>query len=454
MKKRDKKNRSRHGSTSIFLAIIISALILVECTFLAFVWNLDYALAVNTALKTELDTILSDYNRQLFDCYGIYAFSIDDVDNYCFDKALEINGLDSRSVLYSTASYKITTEDLRKAISSYYWYRGSGVAVNTVIDDYGSFIKELDKTGIIDKISQYMQSPASGYVSQIIKGSESAEEWVKKAGELLNADDLIEQIDEIDTIRSTFSDVLHDSDIGLDVDITNWEGILDTLSKLEKVVDGASDASGNNVLSKLNISHYCAYNFDCAKPPVDDASINGPPFKSIHGDKKADCEYLITGLDETAAVLLTGMNVAHVLILANLLKDYANEQIRNTVEVIAEVISVIISAVSEGSVNIDSKWIALGLMLYVAMVQSIKDVYHVNKGEKVTIFEYDGVKMITFDYRDFLYLFCLCTPEEKLLERSLEILERDYGDLYKGISLEADFRGNEFTAEKSYQLYE
>ena len=66
MKRTDKHIKTRRGVSSLFLAVILSALILVECTFVAFVWNLDYALSVNTALKTQIDTILCDYNRQLF----------------------------------------------------------------------------------------------------------------------------------------------------------------------------------------------------------------------------------------------------------------------------------------------------------------------------------------------------------------------------------------------------
>ena len=104
MKKDNKLKRSKHGASSIFLAIVLSALILVECTFLTFVWNLDYALTVNTALKTQIDTILSDYNRQLFSIYGLYAFSLDDVDDECFDKALEINGLEAKSTLYVSST--------------------------------------------------------------------------------------------------------------------------------------------------------------------------------------------------------------------------------------------------------------------------------------------------------------------------------------------------------------
>ena len=178
MKRIKNSIKTRHGASSIFLAIILSALILVECTFLNYVWNLDYALSVNTALKTEIDTVLSDYNRQLFDVYGIYAFSIDDVDDYCFNKALEINGLDAKAELYVSSGYTLTAEDLKTAISSYYFYRGSGISFKGIVEGYSDLLIEMDKRGIFSQVGKFMQSPAAGYLSQMIKGSETAEEWI------------------------------------------------------------------------------------------------------------------------------------------------------------------------------------------------------------------------------------------------------------------------------------
>ena len=121
-------------------------MILVECTFLAFVWNLDYALSVNTALKTEIDTVLADYNRQLFDVYGVYAFSLEGIDNECFNKALEINGLTARSTLYVSGRHKVTTEDLRKAISSYYLYRSTGLVAKTLVNSFSDMFLQLDNS--------------------------------------------------------------------------------------------------------------------------------------------------------------------------------------------------------------------------------------------------------------------------------------------------------------------
>lgn len=453
MKRTDKNRRTKRGASSLFLAVIMSALILVECTFVAFVWNLDYALSVNEALKTQVDTILCDYNRQLFDVYGIYAFTLDEVDDECFCKALEMNGLTSQSTLVVTAADEFTTEDLKTAINSYYWYRGSGISLKGLVEGYAEMIRRTDEKGILNQVGEYMQSPAAGYVSDMIKGSEDASQWIGKAGEALNLDEILEEAADLDDIRANYKDTVKDIELDIDIDIDDWEALLDTLSFLESTMDNLTDMS-DPVMTKMNVSHYCAYNFDCCFAPDGDASITGTEFSSIHGDKQVDAECIITGLEDYPAIFKVEYLMVQVLIVSNMLKDYANEEFRNTMEVLGQIISTIISAVSEGTVNIDYRIIAAGLIYICASFQSIKDHYQVIKGKRAVIFEYEGEKMVTFSYRDFLYLFALCTPVEELLERSHAVLERDYGELYKGITLEADFRGDAYSVTKSYQLYE
>ena len=453
MKRTDKNRRTKRGASSLFLAVIMSALILVECTFVAFVWNLDYALSVNEALKTQVDTILCDYNRQLFDVYGIYAFTLDEVDDECFCKALEMNGLTSQSTLVVTAADEFTTEDLKTAINSYYWYRGTGISLRDLVDGYAEMIRRTDEKGILNQVGEYMQSPAAGYVSDMIKGSEDASQWIGKAGEALNLDEILEEAADLDDIRANYKDTVKDIELDIDIDIDDWEALLDTLSFLETTMDNLTDMS-DPVMTKMNVSHYCAYNFDCCFAPDGDASITGTEFSSIHGDKQVDAECIITGLEDYPAIFKVEYLMVQVLIVSNMLKDYANEEFRNTMEVLGQIISTIISAVSEGTVNIDYRIIAAGLIYICASFQSIKDFYQVIKGQRAVIFEYEGEKMVTFSYRDFLYLFALCTPVEELLERSHAVLERDYGELYKGITLEADFRGDAYSVTKSYQLYE
>ena len=453
MRKNNKQKCNKHGASTVFLALILSALILVECTFVAFVWNLDYALSVNTALKTQIDTILSDYNRQLFDVYGIYAFALDGVDDECFNKALEINGLTAQSTLYVAGTEELTAEDIRTAIASYYWYRGTGISLKGIVEGYSEFVREIDENNVLEKVGEYMQSPAAGYVSKIIGGDETAEQWIGKAGELLNLEELISEADGLNSIRYEFSSAMYDSDIGLDVDIADWEAVLNSLAFMEKSVEMLSDESLATT-TKFNTAHYCAYNFDCWIPPKGDGSITGTEFKSIHGDKKADSEYIITGLDKNAAVFKVELVMAHILTLGNFLKDYADEKIRNTLYAIASVISDIIYAISEGTVDIDPRIIQVGLTIYCAIAQGLKDVWDIMNGDRAVFFDYDGVDMITMSYRDFLYIMALSTPEEDLLDRCLEVLNRDYGTLYKGITLEADFRESTYSLGKSYQMYQ
>lgn len=449
----NKHRRNRHGASSIFLAIILSAVILVECTFLAFVWNLDYALSVNTALKTEIDTVLADYNRQLFDVYGVYAFSLEGIDNECFNKALEINGLSAQSTLYVSGRHKVTTEDLRKAISSYYLYRSTGLVAKTLVNSFSDMFLQLDNSGMLKKIGQFMDSPAADYVSKIIKGSETAEQWINKAGDVLNIDELLEEAANIDSLRKDYADSIRQSGIGIDVDVANWEQFLDCMSGFESFGNTLSDAS-LGTSTKFMTSHYCAYNFDCIMPPKDDASINGTPFDAIHGTRKADCEYLIAGDNDFFTIFGLHLDLIYILTAGNMLTDFANETYRTTINAISEVISLIIAAVSEGTVQIDYRIIAVGLTFYVGLVQSMKNYYDLTKGERIVFFKYEDMDLLQFSYRDFLFLFCLFTPEDDLLKRSLHVLKRDYGTLYKGVRLEADFRGETYYVEKSYQLYE
>ena len=453
MRRINRKTRTKPGASTIFLAIIMSALVLVECTYLSFVWNLDYALSVNVALKNQIETILSDYNRQLYSVYGIYAFSIEGIDNECFEKALEINGLESRSELYISGKQRFTCEDLKKAINSYYWYRGTGIGFKSVVQGYRDMILELDKKGILQKVGQFMKSPAAEYVSKILSGSESASEWITKAGDALNIDELTQEADSIDSLSSDYKKAVKDYGINIKIDAAEFESLLKAVSRLEKTYAALSDNS-NGMITKCNASHYCAYNFDCYFRPSGDASINGTSFDSVHGKRKADCEYIITGSGTEAATAEVSFLIAHVLVASCMLKDFANEKFRNTMEVIARVISAIITAVSEGAVNIDYRIIAVGLTFYCALVQAIKEYYAVLNGGRAVIFEYDREKIVTFNYRDFLYLFSLCVPLDTLLERSLTVLERDYGKLYKGLTLEADYRGQTYALTKSYMLYE
>ena len=47
---------------------------------------------------------------------------------------------------------------------------------------------------------------------------------------------------------------------------------------------------------------------------------------------------------------------------------------------------------------------------------------------------------------------CLVT-DDKMLERMIEVLERDYGNLYTAVGVSGTYRGKTYLQEKTYQMY-
>ena len=189
MRRTIKKIKNRYGASSVFLGIVLSAVILIECTFVAFVWQLDYNVKVNNAVDAQIDSIMCEYNRQLFDVYGIYAFTMNAVDDDIYRKALLACGFSEGPELDLVGYKKIDKKALRDAINIYYSYRGTGIAIIQIVDVFSEVIGEFLNTGVLAKIREYTSSPAAQYVTEIIQGSERISDRLEKAGKTLKIDD-------------------------------------------------------------------------------------------------------------------------------------------------------------------------------------------------------------------------------------------------------------------------
>ena len=69
-----RKVRSKKGVSTMFLAITVSALILLETTYVAFVADLDRRLTYERAVRLQMESFMARYNRELLKTYGLYAF--------------------------------------------------------------------------------------------------------------------------------------------------------------------------------------------------------------------------------------------------------------------------------------------------------------------------------------------------------------------------------------------
>ena len=453
MRKTVKRRKQRFGASSVFLAIILSAVILIECTFVAYVWELDYITKVNNAVDAQVESIMCEYNRQLFDVYGVYAFTKTAVDDDVYRKALLACGYEEGPQLDLAGYKKIDTKAFKDAIGMYYSYRATGIAIIQVADVFSEMIGEVIDSDVLKKTKEYTSSPAAGYVTEIIQGAEKISSWIEKAGEKLKIDELKKEIKIFDTLKKQLDGKDNDlEDLSFNISIKDikpaiqlFEGMMDLHETLGK--------NSFKLVSHIYEANYFSYNFDCSLKQELDSSINGTDFKDIHSKNKDDTEYILTGLTGTKALAAVNFLMLQVLTGTNFLRDYTDKEYRTKVDAVAKVISAIIAAVSEGSVDIDYRIITVALIVLIATFKAGKDIQTLRKGERVALYEKNGKKVVTAGYRDLLFLFMQAVPDDLMLERGLQILRRDYGELYTGLTATADTGFKKISVIRSYVLY-
>ena len=452
MRRRNKFRKNRYGASSVFLGIVLSAVILVECTFLRFVWELDYITKVNNAVETQVESILCEYNRQLFDVYGVYAFTIDVVDDDVYRKALLACGYSEGPVLDIGGYRSIDRKALRDAINMYYSYRGSGITINRIADFFSEMIDELVNNNVLKMIKEYTSSPAAGYVKDIIKGSEKLSSWIEKAGSVIDIEDAESYMKFFESLKKDCNDDNDLKEFSIDIRIDNMKPAIEFIDRMMQLHESVGKTE-NKLLSHINTANYLSFNFDCYLKQDIDSTINGTSFSDIHKKNKCDTEYILTGeIDNKANTGVTFLLMA-VLSCKNFLTDYLNKDYRSKIDVISKILSAIIAALSEGTVQIDYRIITVILIHMIACVKSIKEMKTLRKGERITLMKFKNKNVITAGYRDFLFLFMLGVPDSKMLERALVILKRDYGDLYTGFTASADAGLKKIKVTRSYALY-
>jgi hypothetical protein len=224
-----------------------------------------------------------------------------------------------------------------------------------------------------------------------------------------------------------------------------FEGMMDLHESLGK--------NSFKLVSHIYEANYFSYNFDCSLKQDLDSSINGTDFKDIHSKNKDDTEYILTGLTGNKAFAAVNFLMLQVLTGTNFMRDYTDKEYRTKVDCVSKVISAIIAAISEGSVDIDYRIITVALIVLIATFKAGKDIQTLRKGERVALYEKNGKKIVTAGYRDLLFLFMQAVPDDLMLERGLQILRRDYGELYTGLTATADTGFKKISVTRSYVLY-
>ena len=182
------RKRNKMGGVTVFLVIILSALIFVNAIYLNYIIDIDRRVTIERALKQQLEVILSRYNEQLFLEYGIYGFFMEDVDSDIYRNVIEATGYSYGEDIYIDSYRTLNTVQLEKAIRTYYSYRSVGILVSNVRNAVTYMFGELDKFDFADKLRKFGSEGGKKALNMLGKGA-------KVINTILGSDEVAELVD-------------------------------------------------------------------------------------------------------------------------------------------------------------------------------------------------------------------------------------------------------------------
>jgi len=461
----------KNGSAGIFLCIILSAVILTECVLYSGARMRGTEADAARSMRLQISQILCNYNEQLLGNYGLYGLNEASVNTQVFEACFSGN---EGFVIDAAPCGLITTDDLRMGITDYMQVRMPAIASAEILTRFKGVFSEIMDSTSFNKAKSLESSAWLGYVKDFLN---QKDKWSNVISSVLSAAEVIDvtgKLGELEEFASTLQEEMArattlylqgDSAASLSESFLNP----DYLSTIMGYADSYMNIELPEIADDLMINEYAAASFDSEIEYIKDgdnktpeANLLGIPFSDIHGDNRGDLEYILTGIDNgilsysTAKILIYDVRI--IVNLGTYLVD--SEKMKKAKE-IAEILSTGISLVSAGTVTIDPEALQF-IVLYVwALGQGFADLVKLTGGESIVLFDHSALaehsileNSLLTDYRDYLGLFLLAVPVEWKLSRILTLLKKDCGgELYKGVSLSLDYRGNSFMMEDTYDAY-
>ena len=446
-----KKNK-RRGATSVFLAIILSAIILVECTYIGLVEDLRCNLAYTRGVKLQVETFLSEYDRQLLKTYGIYAFRIDCIDDSVFTNTLEGSGIENHSDLFVCGINSFDTDDLRDAISLYYSYRSSGVFFDYLADYIFEAIEEVNQYGILDKIRSFTSSGASDVLINIIDGVSSVSEEIIQYASSLGIEDIDEYLENFSEFIELFDQLNNSGPLsGSSYSPRDFSFGIDSVTGLYNMMNSTADFISGPLFHGFAVN-YASYNFDCLLD--EDTALDGTSFSFFHEGDLFDSEYILTGLEDNSAGAACILLVFQFLFVTEIVKTVLDTEKMEWISVVADVLAVLIEILTLGEIPATPEICKAVIICYVAQFAAKFDLQDIITGDTVTLIELAGIPAINIGYREILNLYMNFVPDSVLLSRMTEIINRDFDNYACGISVASDCNGTEINYSRTYDIYE
>lgn len=459
------RKNGRRGGITVFLCIILSVLIIIETIFISGSYQRKSEVILTEAVSHQVEQILSQFDRDALNWYGIYVLDNVTADHAVFDRMTD--SMDGFEFSYHLTD-QMNNDDLRAAVSEFMRLRGLAFEGTALLDRLNISLSQLTGTdanlsvgvaSVLPTLKEYVKNRKA--FAAAITALQILCNTLGIGGKMKDFLDFMDQLS--DVFEEHGSAALQIGDSSVVVSVFDPACI----SSLTSVFDQYLDADLPSAVDRLLINEYAAFSFDSRVKKYEsdngmepETNILGIPFSDIHGQNQCDLEYLLVGasrpIDNT--FVASGLLIGTRLLLN--MSAFLMDSTKRTVALgIAEVLSLLISIISLGTVIIEPHAIEYFILFIMAYIQSVTDSLKLVNGLSVPLFYNKKVTDTLGDfsdtnYRDYFRLFLLFVPEEQLLSRMRIVMGKDCGDLYTGLEAEGSLSGSSYKVKRRFELYE
>ncbi|MBO4928670.1 MAG: hypothetical protein J5379_10550 [Clostridiales bacterium] len=456
----------RRGSTTIFLCIILSAIIVVETVFVAGAYQRKQEVILSEAVSHQVEQILSQFDRDYLDWYGIYALNSVQSGSSVFDAMTEdLNHAEFEYELFGSMS----NDDLKKSISEYMRLRGIAFEGSAMMDCLGMSLSQI--TGS-DKLTGVGVAAWLPTLKEYLNNQKKYSKAVDIVKAFCNATGLDEKFSSFWSFMDDLSETwAQNSSAALEIGDTSVVVSLfdpSCIHSLTTAFDKLMDADLPDLADRLLMNEYAAFSFDSRVEEnlldegwESESNLLGIPFSDIHEENLCDLEYLLVGQSRPAANIHVSFGILlGIRILLDISAFMLDETKKELALGIAEVLSVLITILSGFTITIDPVTLQYVVLFIMAYIKAFRDSYRLISGKSVPLFYNDKVMgalggFSETYYRDYYRIFLLFVPEEHLLERMRSVIFRDCGGkVFTGVRATGSLRNGKYSVERRFELYE
>lgn len=467
MRRRRQDIRIRTGGASIFLCIILSAVLLTESILFAAALERRTEADIMRCMRMQAEAALCRYNETLLEYYGLYGLGGSTGDTGVFTECFQGSGAE----IVVSGMNEMSTDSLGNAISDYMKVRAPSIVSADLLSRLRGILDDIYSSDFFRKAGEAKGSVWIAYLNDILANSDKWSSVISQAISTAKMADFTGTLNRFDAFCQTYTDTAKRKATLFAQGDANPAILLDTgrLSDIMNRLDQLMDIDLPGIADNLLVNEYAVSFMDSfVKESVDgdrsepESNLLGIPYNSIHESGNTDLEYVLTGIDNgIASQLIVRKLILDTRIAVNFGMFILDTEKTDRAKEIGTVLSGVILAVSLGTVEISPELLQYVVLLVWAEGQALCDVEDLTAGKGVPLLNHSALNdeeivkdLIMTEYRDYIRLYLLAVPSEWKLSRILSVLKRDCGgSIFTGVGIHVEYMNRTYRLEDSYDAY-